>query len=104
MGKIVRIIPSIVGKPVPLRDTALKVCFKLGIKIVKITEQRNNFVAHCVYDNDAEKIFDDKSIETLLSIGFELKLLWSLKSARTVIIRKLDEDMLNSSFEEIANE
>ena len=104
MGMVVRIILSKVEQPAPSRDTALKVCFNLGIKIIKFTEQRNNFVAHCVDDNDAEKIFDDKSIQTLLNIGLEPKLPWSLKSARTVIIRKLDDDVLNSSYAEIANE
>ena len=101
---IVRIILSKVGQPVPSRDTALKVCFNLDIKIIKFTEQRNNFVAQCVDDNDAENIFDAKSIQTLLDIGLEPKLPWSLKSDRTVIIRKLDDDILNSSCAEIGNE
>ena len=47
----------------------LKVCFKMGIQSVKFTEQRNYFVAHCVDDNDGERIFDDKAIENLLSFG-----------------------------------
>ena len=79
MEKIVRIFLSKVERPVPLRDTALTVCLKLGIKIIKITEQRNNFVSHCEDDNGAEKIFDDKSIQILLDIGLEPKLPWSLK-------------------------
>ena len=74
MGMTVRIILSKVGQPVPTRDTALKVCLNLGIKIIKFTEQRNNFVSHCVDDNGAEKVFDDKSIQTLLDIGLEPKL------------------------------
>ena len=78
MRMIVRIILSKVEQPVPSRDIALKVCFNLGIKIVKFTEQRNNFVVHCVDDNDAEKIFVGKSIETLLNIGLEPKLPRSL--------------------------
>ena len=49
-------------------------------------------------------IFDDRSTDTLLSIGLEPKLAWSLKSARAVIIRKLDDDILNSSYVEIADE
>ena len=63
MGKIGRIFLSKVEQPVPSRATALKLCFNLGIKIVKFTEQRNNFFVHCVDDNDVEKIFDDKSFE-----------------------------------------
>ena len=98
MGKIVRIILSTVEQPVPSRDTALKVCFNLGIKVIRFTEQRNNFVAHCVDDNDAA---------TSLMI-YKLKPYLVLDLNRNYhglsIIRKLDEDILNSSYGEIANE
>ena len=63
----------------------LKVCFKLNMTIVKIIEQRNNFVVHCVDDNVADKSFKVKSIVILLKIGNEEKLPWSLKTVRTVI-------------------
>ena len=104
MGRMVRIILSEVEQLGQSWDPMLKIFFNLCIRIVKLTEQRNCFVAHCVDDKDAEKIFDDKSIKTLLSIGPELKFPWSLKSARTVIIRKLDDNILNSSNKEIADE
>ena len=57
-----------------------------------------------VDDKDAEKIFDDLSIDTLLTIGLEPKLPWSLKSARAVTTRKLDDDIFNKSYGEIADE
>ena len=73
----------------------LIVCLKLGIKIVKFTEQRNNFVVHCIDANYDENFFNDKSIETLMRIGLEPKLSCFLKTARNIIIRKLDEHILN---------
>ena len=104
MRKIVRRTLSKVEQPVPSSNTAPKVCFELGLKFVMFTEQRNNFVAHWVNDSNAERKFDEKSIETLLSIGLEPKLPWSLELGRTVIIRKLNDDILNSSYGETADE
>ena len=86
------------------RVNMLKVCSKFKVRTVKITEQRNNFVLHCLNNNEAEKIFSDTAMNALKNIGVEAKLPWSLKAARTVIIRKLSDEILNCSLDELTDE
>ena len=85
-------------------ENFLKLCHGLKIKILKIMESSNTLIAHCMNDLEAEKFFLLSSMRAFSILGLKPLLPQALKTARTVVIRNMVQEVLSKSPNDLKEE
>ena len=87
-----------------LKGRLLNLCVKHSIRVTKLLQISDGYLSFCASAGDADKLFSNKVYPDLMKIDCEPIMPQQLKSMRSVMLRRVDDIILNHTPKEIQSE